>query len=125
MINARRQTLAVFAFPRTSSNSLDRRFRSIFARMGWTVLTRLYPHDLRAPYELDRIPADPRLVVFPHCYLPSHLAMRDEMLTGIEETLGHRGFHNLETHPREVLEQDGQVVWTQVIAAGDAHARGL
>lgn len=119
-------TAPSFAFPWTSSNSLDERFWTIFAQLGWTILTRLYPRDLRHPYELDRVAADTRLSVFPDFYLPSHRAMLDEALARVEETLARRGYHSLWTHPNEVLEQDGQGVWTQIIAAvAAARARGL
>ncbi len=120
------RTAPSFAFPWTSSNSLDERFWMVFARIGWMVLTRLYPHDLRYPYELDRVPADPRLAVFPDFYLQSHAAMLDEALAHIEETVARRGYHSFWTHPNEVLEQDGRMVWTRVIAAAnDARDRGL
>ncbi|MCA1667738.1 MAG: polysaccharide deacetylase family protein [Thermomicrobia bacterium] len=119
-------TAPSFAFPWTSSNSLDERFWTIFAQLGWTVLTRLYPRDLRHPYELDRIASDPRLSVFPDFYLPSHAAVLDEALARVEETLARRGYHSLWTHPNEVLEQDGEALWTQAIAAvAAARARGL
>ncbi len=119
-------TAPSFAFPWTSSNSLDERFWAIFAQLGWTVVTRLYPRDLRHPYELDRVAGDTRLSVFPDFYLPSHAAMRDEAVARVEETLARRGYHSLWTHPNEVLEQDGEAVWTPVIAAvAAARARGL
>lgn len=119
-------TAPSFAFPWTSSNSLDERFWTIFAELGWTILIRLYPHDLRRPYELDRILADTRLSIFPDFYLPSHVAMLDEALARVEETLARRGYHSLWTHPNEVLEQDGEAVWTRVIAAvAAARTRGV
>lgn len=115
-----------FAFPWTSSNSLDTRFWAIFMQIGWKVLTRLYPRDLRHPYELDVISAEPHLRVFPDFYLPSHLDMLDEALERIEETLARRGYHSFWTHPYAVLEQDGAALWSRVIeAVGDARARGL
>lgn len=115
-----------FAFPWTSSNSLDARFWAIFVQFGWTVLTRLYPRDLRHPFELDVVPAEARLCVFPDFYLPSHLAMLKEACARIEETLARRGYHSFWTHPYAVLEQDGVAVWSRVIeAVSDARARGL
>lgn len=52
--------------------------------------------------------------------------MLDEALARVEETLARRGYHSLWTHPNEVLEQDGEAVWTRVIAAvAAARTRGL
>lgn len=115
-----------FAFPWTSSNSLDGRFWSVFARMGWTTVTRLYPPDLRHPYELDHLAADPRLAVFPDFYLPSRSGMAAEGLARVEEVLARRGYTSLWTHPNEVLQQDGPGMWTAVIAGvAAARDRGL
>jgi peptidoglycan/xylan/chitin deacetylase (PgdA/CDA1 family) len=115
-----------FAFPWTSSNSLDGRFWAVFAELGMTVLTRRYPPDLRRPYELDAIEGVPSLVVFPDTYLPSKAAVLEEALARVEETIGRRGYHSLWTHPNEVLEQDGPTVWPRVIeGVAAARARGL
>lgn len=119
-------TAPSFAFPWTSSNSLDERFWAVFARRGWTTLTRLYPRDLRHPYELDGIAGDPRLTIFPDFYLPSKSGMADEALARVEETLARRGYHSVWTHPNEAVEQAGQTMWTAVIAGVTAaRNRGL
>ena len=104
-----------FAFPWTSSNSLDAPFWAVFAQEGMTTLTRLYPPDLRHPYELDRIKANPNLVVFPDFYLASNATALDEALARIDITVASRGYHSLWDHPNEVLEQNGQVIWQRVV----------
>lgn len=116
-----------FAFPWTSSNSIDKElsFLAVFARLGLTVLTRMY-QPLAQPYELDRVRANPALAIFPDFYLPSKPAARDEALARIDETLARRGYHSLWTHPDEVVQQDGPQIWPRVIAyAADARSRGL
>lgn len=115
-----------FAFPWTSSNSLDDRFFAVFERRGIAVLTRLYPLDLRHPYELDRVKDHPDLAVFPDGYLPSTPEAQDKALASIDQTLARRGYHSLWTHPNEALEQGGPVIWPRVIAyAAAARERGL
>jgi peptidoglycan/xylan/chitin deacetylase (PgdA/CDA1 family) len=108
-----------FAFPWTSSNSLDERFWSVFVRAGMTVLTRLYQtqaQPLPHPYELDRIAGQPELLVFPDFYLASRADAESEALARIDTTLAVRGYHSLWNHPNEVLEQGGQVIWSRVVA---------
>ncbi len=118
-----------FAFPWTSSNSLDDRFWSIFARLGMTTLTRLYQtqaQPLPHPYELDRIAGEPALLVFPDYYLASHAEAGREALARIDTTLAVRGYHSLWDHPNEALEQDGPAIWTRVVAYAAAQRdRGL
>jgi len=107
-----------FAFPWTSSNSLDAPFWAVFARVGMTVLTRLYQtqaQPLPHPYELDRIKDQPNLVVFPDYYLASRAEAQDEALARIDVTLALRGYHSLWDHPNEALEQGGQVIWSRVV----------
>jgi len=115
-----------FAFPWTSSNSLDAPFWATFARVGMTTLTRVYPPDLRHRYELDRIAAHPELVVFPDFYLASNAAALDKALARIEITVASRGYHSLWNHPNEALEQQGQVIWQRVVDYAAARRdRGL
>jgi peptidoglycan/xylan/chitin deacetylase (PgdA/CDA1 family) len=107
-----------FAFPWTSSNSLDAPFWAVFERVGMTVLTRLYQtqaQPLPHPYELDRIKGQPNLIAFPDYYLASHAEAQDEALARIDVTLALRGYHSLWDHPNEALEQDGQVIWSRVV----------
>ncbi len=115
-----------FAFPWTSSNSLEAPFWAAFARVGMTTLTRIYPPDLRHPYELGRINADPRLVVFPDFYLASNAAALDQALARIDITVASRGYHSLWDHPNEAVEQNGQVIWQRVVDyAAAQRERGL
>ncbi len=107
-----------FAFPWTSSNSLDAPFWAVFERVGMTVLTRLYQtkeQPLRHPYELDRIAGDPNLLAFPDFYLASNAQAENEALARIDVTVAVRGYHSLWDHPNESLEQRGQAVWTRVV----------
>ncbi|HEY8599794.1 MAG TPA: polysaccharide deacetylase family protein, partial [Thermomicrobiales bacterium] len=107
-----------FAFPWTSSNSLDAPFWAVFERVGMTVLTRLYQtqaQPLPHPYELDRVKGQPSLIVFPDYYLASHVEAQDEALARIDVTLALRGYHSLWNHPNEALEQGGQVIWSRVV----------
>lgn len=114
-----------FAFPWTSSNSLDGRFYAVFQRLGLTVLTRLY-QPLRHPFELDRVPENPALSIFPDQYLPSTPAAEAKALGGIDEVLARRGYFSLWAHPEEVMQQDGPVIWPRVIDyAAAQRARGL
>lgn len=104
-----------FAFPWTSSNSLDASFWTIFEQVGMTVLTRIYGPDVRHTYELDRVKGEPNLIVFPDFYLASNAAALDEALARIDITVASRGYHSLWDHPNEALEQDGQAVWQRAI----------
>ncbi len=113
-----------FAFPWTSSNSLDAPFWAVFERVGMTILTRLYQTNeqpLRHPYELDRIAGDPNLLAFPDFYLASNATAENEALARIDVTVAVRGYHSLWDHPNESLEQSGREVWTRVV--GYAAAR--
>lgn len=115
-----------FAFPWTSSNSLDGRFFAVFERRGLTVLTRVYPTDLKHPYELVPLKDAPQLTIFPDQYLPSTAAAREAALRSIDQTVARRGYHSLWTHPNEVLEQGGPAIWPRVIDyAAAARERGL
>ena len=118
-----------FAFPWTSSNSLDAPFWAVFERVGMTILTRLYQtkeQPLRHPYELDRIAGDPNLLAFPDFYLASNAEAENEALARIDVTVAVRGYHSLWDHPNESLEQRGQEVWTRVITYAAAQRdRGL
>jgi peptidoglycan/xylan/chitin deacetylase (PgdA/CDA1 family) len=118
-----------FAFPWTSSNSLDAPFWAVFERVGMTVLTRLYQtqaQPLPHPYELDRIKGQPNLIAFPDYYLASHAEAQDEALARIDVTLALRGYHSLWDHPNEALEQGGQVIWSRVVDyAAAQRERGL
>lgn len=108
-----------FAFPWTSSNSLDAPFWAAFDQVGMTILTRLYQtkeQPLRHPYELDRIPGAPKLIAFPDFYLASNTQAENEALARIDVTLAVRGYHSLWDHPNEALEQNGQEAWSRVIA---------
>ncbi len=108
-----------FAFPWTSSNSLDAPFWTAFERVGMTILTRLYQtkeQPLRHPYELDRIVGDPNLLAFPDFYLASNTEAENEALARIDVTVAVRGYHSLWDHPNESLEQSGQEVWTRIVA---------
>jgi peptidoglycan/xylan/chitin deacetylase (PgdA/CDA1 family) len=111
-------TARSFAFPWTSSNSLDAPFWAVFERVGMTILTRLYQtkeQPLRHPYELDRIAGDPNLLAFPDFYLASNTEAENEALARIDVTVAVRGYHSLWDHPNESLEQSGQAVWTRVV----------
>ncbi|MGN6755239.1 MAG: polysaccharide deacetylase family protein [Thermomicrobiales bacterium] len=115
-----------FAFPWTSSNSLDAPFFAVFEQQGLTILTRVYPPDLRHQYELDREQDDPNITIFPDFYLPSRADALDQALAGIDLALAGRGYFSVWTHPNEVLEQGGQVIWTRAIDyAAQARDRGL
>jgi len=118
-----------FAFPWTSSNSLDAPFWATFERVGMTILTRLYQtkeQPLRHPYELDRIAGDPNLLAFPDFYLASNVEAENEALARIDVTLAVRGYHSLWDHPNESLEQSGQEVWARVVDyAAAGRDRGL
>ncbi len=115
-----------FAFPWTSSNSLDDRFWAVFARQGMTTLTRLYPPDVRHPYELDRVKGAPGLLVFPDYYLASKAEAQAEALARIDTTLAVRGYHSLWNHPNEALEQGGPVIWSGIVEyAAAQRERGL
>ena len=99
---------ARFAFPWTSSNSLDESFWTVFEQLGMTVLTRLYETDVLHKYELARVKDFPALIIFPDFYLASNSAALDEALLRIDTTIASRGYHSLWNHPNEALEQDGQ-----------------
>ena len=118
-----------FAFPWTSSNSLDDRFWAVFERAGMTVLTRLYQtgtQPLPHPYELDRITGQPNLIVFPDFYLASRAEAQGEALARIDVILAVRGYHSLWNHPNEALEQGGPVIWSRVVEyAAAGRERGL
>lgn len=118
-----------FAFPWTSSNSLDAPFWAVFERVGMTILTRLYQtkeQPLRRPYELDRIAGDPNLLAFPDFYLASNAEAENEALARIDVTVAVRGYHSLWDHPSETLEQGGQEIWTRVVDYAAAQRdRGL
>jgi hypothetical protein len=114
-----------FAFPWTSSNSIDQPFYDVFTRLGFTVLTRLY-QPLRHPFELDRVPGNPQLAIFPDQYLQSTPGSDAAAMAGIDEALARRGYFSLWTHPDEVLQQSGPVIWPRVIAYAAAQRdRGL
>lgn len=116
---------STFAFPWTSSNSLDARFWSVFERVGLTVLTRMY-QPLAHPFELDRVPGFPKLSIFPDQYLPSTPVAERRAFGGIDETLARRGYFSLWAHPDEVMRQDGPRVWSETIAyAAAKRADGL
>jgi peptidoglycan/xylan/chitin deacetylase (PgdA/CDA1 family) len=115
-----------FAFPWTSSNSLDAPFFAVFEQQGLTILTRVYPPDLHHQYELDREKDDPNITIFPDLYLPSRADVLDQALAGIDLALAGRGYFSVWTHPNEALEQGGQVIWTRAIDyAAQARDRGL
>jgi peptidoglycan/xylan/chitin deacetylase (PgdA/CDA1 family) len=115
-----------FAFPWTSSNSLDESFWAVFEQVGMTILTRVYGPDVRHPYELAPVKGAPGLVVFPDFYLASNAEALDEALARIDITLASRGYHSLWNHPNETLEQGGQVVWQRAVDyAAAQRERGL
>lgn len=115
-----------FAFPWTSSNSLDGTFWAVFEQLGMTVLTRVYEKDVRHPYELARVPGAPDLIIFPDFYLSSNGAALDEALVRIDTAIASRGYHSLWNHPNEALEQEGQVVWQRAVDyAAAQRERGL
>jgi peptidoglycan/xylan/chitin deacetylase (PgdA/CDA1 family) len=115
-----------FAFPWTSSNSLDETFWVVFEQVGMTILTRVYGPDVRHPYELARVKDAPNLIVFPDFYLASNAAALDEALARIDLTVASRGYHSLWNHPNETLEQQGQVVWQRAVDyAASQRERGL
>lgn len=118
-------TTPTFAFPWTSSNSLDARFWAVFEQLGIRVLTRFY-QPLAHPFELDRVPGFPSLAIFPDQYLPSTTGAERAALGGIDDVLARRGYFSLWTHPDEVMRQDGPRIWADTIAyAASKRSSGL
>ncbi len=117
-----------FAFPWTSSNSVDNNsdYLNVFKEAGIEVLTRLYSRSVREPYGVDLLEGEPALRVFPDHYLPSTGPALAEAENSIEEALVRRGCFSLWTHPNEVVEQAGRVVWPRIVDyAAQRRERGL
>lgn len=112
-----------FSFPWTGSEGVDPSLFAVLEKFGFHILTRLH-QPLAHPYELDRCPLDPALVVFPDLYVRSTPEGRRAALEGIDQVLARRGFFSVWTHPHEIVESpDGKAIWRDVVEAAAARRK--
>ena len=109
-----------FSFPWTASQGVDAALFRVLRRFGFRTLVRLH-QPLPHPYELDRAPAEPDLVIFPDVYVRSTHLGRSAALETIDGVLARRGVVSLWTHPHEIVESpDGETIWREVVSRAAA-----
>jgi peptidoglycan/xylan/chitin deacetylase (PgdA/CDA1 family) len=109
-----------FSFPWTASEGVDAALFPVLGRFGFRTLVRLH-QPLPHPYELDRVPAEPDLVIFPDVYVRPTRRGRHAAIEAIDDVLARRGVVSPWTHPNEIVESaDGEVIWREVVTRAAA-----
>jgi peptidoglycan/xylan/chitin deacetylase (PgdA/CDA1 family) len=112
-----------FSFPWTASAGVDAALFPVLGGFGFRTLVRL-SQPLPHPYELDRVPAEPDLVIFPDVYVRPTRRGRHAAIEAIDDVLARRGVVSPWTHPHEIVELPyGEAIWREVVTRAAARRR--
>ncbi len=102
-----------FSFPWTSSNSVGTEHFRVLAKNGIKYVTRTY--DDPYPFELRTLPEATDLMFFPDMQLEPDRGSLENAIRKMEEAIVRRGYISFWTHPSDVVGEEGQRVWSEIV----------